>query len=200
MSRLPLLAAVAAVAAFTAVPVAAQDAAGDKVNTVILYGSDPCPKSSDGVINFCAHLPENERYRIPEALRDSSSPQNQAWANKVLSYETVGDFGATSCTPFGAGGELGCTAKMIETAYAEKRGGSDVKFSQLIAQARTERLSTIDAEAAETQGRVEQAEQEYAARLGREQDRADDAKGTQVQPGGTRVVDPGRLATPPAVR
>jgi hypothetical protein len=187
-----------AAAAFVALPhpAAAQDQGGDKVNTVILYGEDKCPQSAEGVINVCAHLPESERYRIPQVLRESSSPQNESWTNKVLSYEAVGNFGPLSCTPFGAGGELGCTAKMIEQAYAERAGSSDVRFGQLIAQARAERLSTVDQEAAATQARVEQAEQEYLARQGASQ--ANDAS-TQdrSEPQPTRVVDPNKLARPP---
>jgi hypothetical protein len=199
MQRLLTAAALAAVS-LCAVPASAQDAPGDKVNQVIVYGKDACPKSTGEAITVCARLDESERYRIPEALRESSSPQNESWTNKVLSYEAVGDFGPLSCSSVGAGSELGCTAKMIEAAYAEKRAGSGINFGQLIAQARAERLSTVDAEAAETQARVEQAEKEYADRLAREQDRADSATGTQSQPSGARTVDPGKLATPPAQR
>lgn len=197
MRRFLATAAIPLAIASLAAPAAAQEQAGDKVNTVIVYGNDACPKSTGNDITVCARMSESERYRIPENLRGSDSPQNQSWTNKVESYETVGNFGPLSCTPYGAGGELGCTAKMIKNAYAEKKQGSDVKFGQLIAQARSERLSTIDQEAAETQGRVEEAEKEYLARQGRAQE-GDTTAGTdrsQVQP--TRAVDPSKLATPP---
>jgi hypothetical protein len=151
-------------------PAAAQDEAGDRVNTVIVYGEDECPPSSDGEIVVCARMDENERYRIPEALRQSESPENEPWANKVRAYETVGNFGALSCSPVGAGGELGCTAKMIEAAYQERRTSSDVRAGELISAARAERLETIDAEAAATQARVEVLEQQYMERV-----RAEDA-------------------------
>ena len=36
----------------------------------------------------------------------------------------------------GAGGELGCTAEFIEAAYAERAQGSEVRFGQLISEAR----------------------------------------------------------------
>ena len=160
------LALAAVTAALAAVPhlAAAQEQGGDKVNTVILYGEDKCPQSTEGVINVCAHLPESERYRIPEVLRESSSPQNESWTNKVLSYEAVGNFGPLSCTPYGAGGELGCTAKMIEAAYAEKaqQHASNVHMAELVAAARQQRLSTLDADAAATQARVEALEKERA--------------------------------------
>ncbi len=71
-----------------------------------------------------------------------------------------------------------------------------MRFSQLIAEARSQRLATIDAEAAETQARVEQAEQDYLRRLGREQE--SDTPGDQSQPGEARVVDPAKLTAPPS--
>lgn len=168
MTRLlPLLVACAAIGA-AAAPAAAQDQAGDKVNTVIIYGDDECPASTGAEIVVCARLQEEERYRIPEALRESSDPANEAWANRVQSYETVGDFGPLSCTTIGLGGELGCTAQMIAAAYAEKRSGPGVRAGELIAEARGERLATIDAEAAETQARVEELERQYMERVQRE--------------------------------
>ncbi|MEO0061805.1 MAG: hypothetical protein RLZZ08_365 [Pseudomonadota bacterium] len=197
MTRIIASAAVTAVAALglcaavAPLPAAAQERAGDKVNTLIIYGDDQCPQSSADQITVCARLAENERFRIPQNLRESSSPQNEAWANKVLAYETVGNFGPLSCSPVGLGGELGCTAQMIEQAYAEKAHGSDVRFSQLIAAARAERLSTVDAEAAATQGRVEELERQYDARVAREQAAADAAEAAASPP------PPKNLATPP---
>ena len=106
----------------------------------------------------------------PGGPRQSEDPANESWASRVKSFEAVGDFGPLSCTPIGAGGELGCTAKMIEAAYEERAGGSSVRFAELIAQARAERLSTIDEEAAATQARVEELERQYTERLRREQE------------------------------
>lgn len=73
-----------------------------------------------------------------------------------------------SCDPAGAGGFTGCTQKMIDAAYADRAEGENVRFSQLIEQARQERLSTIDTDAAAEQERVEQIEREYLERLERE--------------------------------
>ncbi|KRA81512.1 TrbC/VirB2 family protein [Altererythrobacter sp. Root672] len=188
--------ALAASIAVLPVPAAAQDEAGDKVNTVIIYGDDECPPSVDGEIVVCARLDESERFRIPRPLRESNSPANQAWSQRVRSYETVGSFGPMSCSPVGGGGQTGCTAQFIEAAYAAKREGTDVRFSQLIAEQRDERLATIDAEAADTQARVEQAEQEYMERQRQQQD----AEGTPVPQAAPtsapRTVDP--LAIPPS--
>jgi hypothetical protein len=162
LALLPLLAVFAAPAAAQDAP--AQGAAEPKVNQLIIYGDDKCPESTGDEITVCARLDESERYRIPESLRQLEGPQNEAWTNKVKSFETVGAFGPLSCTPVGAGGELGCTAKMIEAAYAEKReiARTQVHMADLIADARQKRLSNLDEEAAATQARVEAIEEERA--------------------------------------
>ncbi|HEY6814807.1 MAG TPA: hypothetical protein VI168_04635 [Croceibacterium sp.] len=195
MTRLLVLAAATAAATLATVPAAAQDAAGDRVNTVIVYGDDECPQSDGGDIVVCARLEESERFRIPEALRRSNDPENEAWANKVRAYETVGNFGALSCSPAGSGGELGCTAKMIEAAYRERETGSDVRAGELIAAARDERLSTIDAEAAATQARVEELERQYMARV--EAEEAGQVAPRQTDPNVPVVVDPSQIRPAP---
>lgn len=166
MSRHVILAALGTLAALSA-PAAAQEA-GERVNQLIIYGDDPCPPSADGEITVCARMEEAERFRIPEPLRESPSLQNDAWNNRVIAYERVGKFGTLSCSPTGAGGHLGCTQKLIDDAYAEKRGASEVRFSQLIAEERERRLSTLDAEAAETQARVEEIERQMEERARKE--------------------------------
>ena len=166
MKPLIAFAALAAIGALSA-PAAAQDEA--RVNQLIIYGDDECPQSSEGEITVCARLDESERYRIPSDLRQSSDPANQPWAARVKSFEAVGAFGPLSCTPTGLGGELGCTAKMIEAAYEERANSNSVRMAELVARAREERLSTIDEEAAATQARVEQIEREYMERIAREE-------------------------------
>ena len=164
---LPIAAASAAIALWVA-PATAQDDAGDRVNTVIVYGDDECEESSADELVICVRMNESDRYRIPEALRQSDSPANQSWSNRVQSFEAIGDFGPLSCSPVGAGGELGCLSKIIEAAYAERRGGPSVRAAELIAEAREERLSTIDEEAAATQTRVEELERQYLERVQKE--------------------------------
>lgn len=166
MIRIPLAAAVLASTFWlSGMPAAAQDASGEKVNMVIVYGADECPQpKGDDEITVCARQGEAERYRIPEPLRGAESPQNTAWSNKVTAYETVGRSGVLSCSPVGPGGATGCVQKLIDKAYAEKGSDPSVRFGELIAAERERRLSTIDAEAAETQRRVEQAEREHEAK------------------------------------
>ncbi|MBW8784656.1 MAG: hypothetical protein JF593_08455 [Novosphingobium sp.] len=167
MRIVPIPAAIAGLLAATALgpaPAAAQDTSGDKMNMVIVYGNDPCPQSRGSEITVCARKDEAERYRIPAPFRNSASPQNEAWTNKVVAYETVGAAGTMSCSPTGAGGWTGCAHKLINAAYAEKKNSPDVQFSQMIDAERQKRLSTIDTEAAATQARVEQLEKNYQAR------------------------------------
>lgn len=171
MKRTFAVFASAAIIGLSFAPAAAQDDGGDKVNQVMVYGDDPCMQSEDpNIINVCVRLDEGERYRIPKNLRTSNSPENISWTERVRSYETVGDFGAMSCSPVGAGGEFGCTAAMIAAAYEDKKHTSDIRFSQLIEEVRSERLSDIDAEAAETQARVEELERQYMEKLEAERD------------------------------
>lgn len=161
MRRLPL---VLAFLLAPAVPALAQDAPEPKVNQLIIYGDDECPVSDGDTITVCARKEEAERFRIPAILRQSSSPQNEAWNNKVLAYERVNKTGTLSCSPVGAGGWTGCAGKLIDAAYAERQSDESVRFAELIAEERAKRLSTIDKDAAETQSRVEELEKQYEAR------------------------------------
>ncbi|EJU12970.1 hypothetical protein LH128_10916 [Sphingomonas sp. LH128] len=185
MTRLLLTAAAAALSLAVAPAAFAQDAGltdpgGEKVNQLIIYGDDPCPQSASGDITVCARKPEEERYRIPEPLRGIDQPQSEAWANKVQAYETVGRFGTQSCSPAGSGGWLGCTQQLINSAYAEKANGSEVRFSELIQAEREKRLSTIDADAAADQARVEEAEKAYFDQRQRQEAQQDAAAGAKT--------------------
>ena len=155
--------------AFTG-PVAAQDAAGDKVRMVIVYGDDAAPTAQGDEIVVVAHMPEADRFRIPEGLRYSENPATDAWINRVERLEFVGASGTLSCSAVGPGGSTGCTQEMIRNAYADKKASPSVRFGALIAAARAERLATLDSTAAEEQARVEAIEKEYMERL--ERDRA----------------------------
>lgn len=144
------------------------DTVSDDVCMAIVYGDDEAPQCANKEIVVIARLPEEDRYRIPENLRFSEDADNTAWAKRVERLEVAGAFGALSCSTAGAGGFTGCTQQLLEQAYGEKREGSDVRFSELIAAARADRLGQIDEQAAEDQKRVEAIEREYLDRLERE--------------------------------
>ncbi|MFC3175132.1 hypothetical protein ACFOD9_12805 [Novosphingobium bradum] len=170
-----LAAAPLALLAGLANPAQAQDLTapgGERVNTIIIYGDDACPAGKGDEITVCARKPEAERYRIPAPLREPQSTRSEAWNEKVLAYETVGRTGIASCSPVGPGGSLGCTQKLIDRAYAERKQQSDVGFARMIQDERARRAGTFDPEAAATQARVEQAEKDYEARERARQDAA----------------------------
>ncbi|HEX2794866.1 MAG TPA: hypothetical protein VHN58_10620 [Croceicoccus sp.] len=163
-----ILSAIAVLSGFagfglSAVPAAAQDAADDvPVNQVIVYGDQACPPSTAEQIVVCVR--QEDPYRIPQNLRPTESPSNEAWASKVAANREVGSTGVGSCNTVGTEGATGCGIKEIEQAYAEKANSSDVQMGKLVAEARAERLSTIDEDARLQQERVEAIEAEYEAR------------------------------------
>lgn len=170
MKHLLAPAALATLAALAGASPATAQSANEKINMVIAYSEDECPEAKDGELVICEILVEAERYRIPSNLRYSDSPENKAWARQVEEIKYVGDFGAMSCSPAGAGGFTGCTQKFVEAAYKDRAEAENVRFGQLIEKARQERLSTIDATAAAEQERVEMIEREYMQRLERERE------------------------------
>lgn len=99
-------------------PAAAQENA---IAEIIVYGTDPCPRSTDDQVVVCARKPETERYRIPEKLRPSGPRQTRnSWANKAKAFETVGNTGTFSCSPVGPGGFTGCLTQVINQARRER--------------------------------------------------------------------------------
>ena len=132
-----------------AAPAAAPAARGqERVNALIVYGNDPCPRGEGDDIVVCARKPESERYRIPQGLRiDPNDPASQSWANRATALEYVGRTGIGSCSPVGSGGASGCFNKLVREARAE-RAQTDVNMVQMINDARKERDAKIDAEAA----------------------------------------------------
>src|SRR3954471_9556123 len=99
-----------------AFPAPAQ-AQADSVSEIIVYGNDPCPRSTDDQVVVCARRPEADRFRIPEKLRPSGTrQQTDAWANRSKALETVGSTGINSCSPVGPAGYTGCLTRVIRDA------------------------------------------------------------------------------------
>jgi hypothetical protein len=125
MSRLPYLTLTAAaiVAALPALiapaPALAQS---DNISEIIVYGTDPCPRSTEDEVVVCARKPESERYRIPERYRQSGPPQTrESWANKAIAFETYGRTGINSCSAVGPAGFTGCEPQLINQAVKERQ-------------------------------------------------------------------------------
>jgi hypothetical protein len=123
MSKIqPLLGSAVLIAASIVVPSAPAVAQNAKVSEIIVYGTDPCPRSTDDEIVVCARKPESERFRIPERLRQGGSLQSrQAWAVRAKNFETVGRTGIMSCSPVGPAGYTGCADQLIKQAFEERR-------------------------------------------------------------------------------
>ena len=119
----PLAAAIAL--AGLAVPAVAQDSdktTGQRLAEIVVFGNDPCPRSTDDEVVVCTRIPESYRYRMPEAYRPSGTyQQRQSWANKARSIERVGRTGIQSCSPVGPAGYTGCMEQMINSAREENQ-------------------------------------------------------------------------------
>src|ERR1044071_1284211 len=102
-------AAVAISGGYAALPAPATAQAAPNIAEIIVYGDDPCPRSTDDEVVVCARRPEADRYRIPEKYR-APGPRGsrQAWATKANEIQTVGATGINSCSPVGPAGYTGC--------------------------------------------------------------------------------------------
>jgi len=136
----------------TAAAPTAADVGDIRVNQIVIFEGDTCPPSTDDTINVCAVLPNGDRYRIPDNLRnDPNAPENQAWTNRAIELSYVGAAGIGSCSTAGPGGMIGCTQQLINQAVAERRGRPEVNWARLIEEARQQRLGQINTAAAEAE-------------------------------------------------
>jgi len=112
--------------ALSAVPAIAQEeqdeGAPDRESTILVYGNDDCPPSTDDNVVVCARRPEEERYRIPRDLRHANEVPEQSWASRVESLEEASRHGRPgSCSVDGSYGQTGCMAAAIRQWQAERR-------------------------------------------------------------------------------
>jgi hypothetical protein len=125
MTKLTLALSAAAVTiagGFAALPAPAAAQAQPNIAEIIVYGTDPCPRSTEDEVVVCARRPEAERYRIPPKMRQSGTPQQmESWAVRSKNLETVGATGMNSCSPVGPGGYTGCLMKVINQARQERK-------------------------------------------------------------------------------
>lgn len=127
MSRLMITLATAAtaVSGLAALPESAAAQAVAGTNEVVVYGSDPCPRSTDSQVYVCTRRPEQERYRLPQSQQlQGTRQQRQSWANKSHDIMTAGSTGTGSCSPVGPGGQTGCLTQSIrqnQQTYREQQ-------------------------------------------------------------------------------
>lgn len=114
--------AAAVVACCAGATVAAQETPEFEVRELIVYGADPCPRSTQSEIVVCVRRPEQDRYRIPEPFRrNPEAPENQSWAARAETLEYVGRTGIQSCSVVGPGSWTGCWAEMMRQAREDRR-------------------------------------------------------------------------------
>lgn len=101
---------------------AVQDGPPERQITLVIYGEDRCPESTESEVVVCARRPEEERYRIPPRLRRGNQPVEQAWSSRVESLdETARDSRPNSCSVVGTYGFTGCSQQMIQQWMASRR-------------------------------------------------------------------------------
>jgi len=107
-----IVALLAAPAAYAAPP-----AAPERIATLVVFGDDPCPRSTEDEIVVCARQPESERYRIPKRFREKQyeAARDGSWAGTAKVLEYVSRQGLPgSCSPIGSNGQTGCFRKFLE--------------------------------------------------------------------------------------
>ena len=198
--RLTLFALILAGSA-AAMPAGAQEATveGEKINQVIVYGSDKCEQSSPDEIVVCNRLPEQDRYRVPQMFRggDPLDPRNNAWANRVVALERVGRFGTDSCSPTGLGGFTGCTQQLVAGAKAERQAADKTDWQAMIADERAKRIAGIDAASDDVEAAVVAEEGALAERQKAAEDLDRQANGQAPRPSTPDEADAAPLPTPP---
>ncbi len=119
---------VAALLALPALPAPAWAQAITNDRVLVIFGKDPCPANT-----ICVTAPENERYRIPKALRNSGpiAPQNQSWAQRAQQIDKVGRSGTGSCSPAGPGGWTGCYMEQMRAARADRTNAAQENAADL---------------------------------------------------------------------
>ena len=89
----------------------------ERIATLVVFGDDPCPRSTDDEIVVCARQPESERYRIPKQFRGKqyNEARDGSWAGTAKVLEYVSRQGLPgSCSPNGSYGQTGCFRKFLE--------------------------------------------------------------------------------------
>lgn len=98
----------------------------ERISFLVAFGEEKCREAVGDEIVVCANVPENERYRIPLALRTKERViTDRSWTSAVETLDSFArDLRPNSCSVNGSGGFGGCTQKMLQQWFAERRGKS----------------------------------------------------------------------------
>ncbi|MFL6720523.1 MAG: hypothetical protein ACJ8FT_01795 [Sphingomonas sp.] len=114
MKRLMIILAAGAAGGLSAAPAPAFAQGAPTTSEITVYGTDPCPRSTDSAVYVCNRRPETERYRLPKNQQlQGTRQQRESWANKAQTLSTVGNTGTGSCSAVGPGGFTGCLTQQI---------------------------------------------------------------------------------------
>jgi hypothetical protein len=108
---------------------AQQASAPERISFLVTFGDDECPEAIGDEIVVCAPAPEGDRYRIPRDLREDEPEAVSGGASWTSAVETLDEYARAnlpnSCSVNGSNGFTGCTQKMLQQWFAERRGRSD---------------------------------------------------------------------------
>jgi hypothetical protein len=114
MSKLKITLAALAAGGFSMLPAPALGQGAPSMREITVFGSDPCPRSTDTAVYVCNRRPETERYRLPKNQQlQGTRQQRESWANTAQTLSTVGNTGTGNCSPVGPGGFTGCLTQEI---------------------------------------------------------------------------------------
>jgi hypothetical protein len=96
----------------------------ERISFLVAFGDEKCREAVGDEIVVCANVPENQRYRIPLALRTKERVvTDQSWTSAVETLDSFArDLRPNSCSVNGTAGFGGCTQKMLQQWFAERRG------------------------------------------------------------------------------
>lgn len=96
----------------------------ERISFLVAFGEEKCREPVGDEIVVCANMPENERYRIPLALRKKERVvTDRSWSSAVEALDSfASDLRPNSCSVNGSNGFTGCTQKMLQQWFAERRG------------------------------------------------------------------------------
>ena len=96
----------------------------ERISFLVAFGDEKCREPVGDEIVVCATVPENERYRIPAELRKKETViTDRSWSSAVETLDSFArDLRPNSCSVNGSGGFTGCTQKLLQTWFAERRG------------------------------------------------------------------------------
>jgi hypothetical protein len=98
----------------------------ERVSFLVTFGDEKCPEAAGDEIVVCAPAPESDRYRIPKDLRKDEADAVSGGSSWTSAVESLDNYSRAvlpnSCSVNGSNGFTGCTQKLLQQWFAERRG------------------------------------------------------------------------------